>query len=131
MLTLYYFANKLNYLVVGTGNKTELEIGYFTKYGDGGVDLLPLGGLYKREVGELAVQLEVPPEIIKKPPSAGLWNGQTDEKEIGLTYPTLDEILFALAKGKKLRATPAVRKVRELIKNSQHKREGVRIFSPK
>ncbi|MEA1965244.1 MAG: NAD(+) synthase, partial [Candidatus Aerophobetes bacterium] len=76
MLTLYYFANNLNYLVLGTSNKSEILIGYFTKYGDGGCDILPLGGLLKTEVRELAKKLEVPDRIIKKPPSAGLWEGQ-------------------------------------------------------
>jgi NAD+ synthase len=93
MLTLYYFANKLNYLVVGTGNKSELTMGYFTKYGDGGVDILPLGDLLKSEVKQLAVELNVPHEIINKAPSAGLWAGQTDEGEMGITYAELDKIL--------------------------------------
>ncbi len=93
MLTLYYFANKLNYLVAGTGNKSELSIGYFTKYGDGGVDILPLGDLYKSEVCGLAKYLKVPEEIITKPPTAGLWAGQTDESEIGLTYDELEQQL--------------------------------------
>ena len=90
MLTLYYFANQLKYLVVGSSNRSELSIGYFTKYGDGGVDLLPLGNLVKRQVKELAGFLDIPPEIINKPPSAGLWPGQTDEDDLGISYDELD-----------------------------------------
>src|SRR4030042_1867615 len=90
MATLYYFANQLHYLVLGCGNKCELAVGYFTKYGDGGVDVLPLGNLVKSQVYELAHYLGIPGEIIDKPPSAGLWEGQTDEQEMGLTYEQLD-----------------------------------------
>ena len=93
MASLYYFANRLNYLVVGTGNRSELEVGYFTKYGDGGVDLLPLGALLKRQVRALAAHLGVPAPIIEKPPSAGLWEGQTDEGEMGFSYADLDRYL--------------------------------------
>lgn len=94
MITLYYFANLYNYLVVGTGNRSELEVGYFTKYGDGGVDILPLGGLVKTQVWELAKYLGIPENIINKPPSAGLWSGQTDEGELGFTYRQLDEVIL-------------------------------------
>lgn len=90
MVTLYYFANRLNYLAVGTGNLSELTVGYFTKYGDGGVDLLPIGGLVKAETRDLARYLGVPQAVIDKPPSAGLWPGQTDEGELGFTYAELD-----------------------------------------
>ena len=84
MVTLYYFANSLKYIVVGAGNRDELALGYFTKYGDGGVDILPLGNLLKGELKELARFLGVPEPIINKPPSADLWEGQTDEGELGL-----------------------------------------------
>jgi NAD+ synthase len=93
MLTLYYFANQLNYLVVGSGNRDELAIGYFTKYGDGGVDIQPLGSLLKSRVKELAQFLSIPRPIIDKPPSAGLWEGQTDEGELGFSYDELDRYL--------------------------------------
>ena len=83
MSALYFIANSLNYLVAGTGNRSELTIGYFTKHGDGAVDLLPLGRLLKSEVRELATSLEMPQSIIDKVPSAGLWVGQSDEDEIG------------------------------------------------
>jgi NAD+ synthase len=93
MLTLYYFANQLSYLVVGSGNRDELAIGYFTKYGDGGVDIQPLGSLLKGQVRELAQFLGIPRPIIDKPPSAGLWEGQTDEGELGFSYDELDGYL--------------------------------------
>lgn len=100
MTTLYFFANALGRLVVGTGNRSELTVGYFTKYGDGGVDLLPLGGLVKTQVRELAAYLGVPRRVIDKPPSAGLWSGQTDEGEMGATYAELDRyILDGVASG--------------------------------
>ena len=92
MLTLYYFANRLKYMVVGSGNRDELSLGYFTKYGDGGVDIQPLGNLLKGQVRELARFLGIPQPIINKPPSAGLWEGQTDEGELGLSYDELDLI---------------------------------------
>jgi NAD+ synthase len=94
MLTLYYVSNQMKYLVAGSGNRSELTIGYFTKHGDGGVDILPLGNLVKKEVIELARYLDIPREIIDKPPSAGLWLGQTDEGEIGFTYEALDRYLL-------------------------------------
>lgn len=94
MAVLYYFANLLRYLVVGTGNRSELYAGYFTKYGDGGVDVLPLGHLVKGEVRELARHLGVPEPVIAKPPSAGLWEGQTDEGEMGLSYEVLDRFIL-------------------------------------
>ena len=90
MLTLYYFANQLKYLVVGSSNRSELSVGYFTKYGDGGVDVIPLGNLVKAQVRELASFLGIPREIIIKPPSAGLWPGQTDEGDLGFSYDELD-----------------------------------------
>jgi len=90
MAMLYYFANKFNYLVVGSSNRCELAIGYFTKYGDGGVDIMPLGNLVKSQVREMARYLGIPPVIIDKAPSAGLWQGQTDEQEMGITYDDLD-----------------------------------------
>ncbi len=96
MLILYYHANSMNRLVLGTGNKSELLVGYFTKYGDGGVDLLPLGDLYKTDVQKIAIHLNVPFNILNKPPTAGLWQGQTDEKELGITYQLLDKILYLL-----------------------------------
>jgi NAD+ synthase len=93
MTTLYYVANGLDYLVAGTGNRCELTIGYFTKYGDGGVDMLPLGRLLKSQVRDIARDIGVPAAVIDKPPSAGLWLGQTDEGEMGFTYAELERYL--------------------------------------
>lgn len=124
MLVLYYFANKLNYLVVGTGNKSELMIGYFTKYGDGGVDLLPLGHLLKTEVRALAEVLDIPKAIIEMPPSAGLWAGQTDETEIGMSYEILDGILKAIESNDFAGCDrDKVEMVKAMVKKAGHKRE--------
>lgn len=94
MIVLYFYAAQLNYLVVGTTNKSELAVGYTTKYGDGGVDLLPLGNLVKEEVRALAAHLGIPTAIIAKAPSGGLWPGQRDEVEMGLSYKELDTYLI-------------------------------------
>lgn len=93
MATVYTIANNLGYLVVGTDNAAEIHTGYFTKYGDGGVDLVPLANLTKREVYEWAKILGVHEDIINKAPSAGLWEGQTDENEMGTTYNYIDDIV--------------------------------------
>lgn len=99
MLALYYFANLLGYVVLGTGNKAEFTLGYFTKWGDGGADLFPLADLTKSEVRGLAAELGVPPEIIERPPSAGLWQGQTDEAELGILYDQVDRWLVTGSSG--------------------------------
>jgi len=96
MVMLYAYANKTKSLVCGTSNKSELLIGYFTKYGDGGVDFMPLGDLYKTQLWQIARTLQLPKCMIEKPPTAGLWKGQTDEKELNMTYDTLDQILAGL-----------------------------------
>ena len=125
MLTLYYFANRLNYMVCGTGNKSELLAGYFTKHGDGGVDILPIGDLFKKDVRKLAEELGIPKSIITKPPTAGLWAGQTDEDEMGITYPELDDILMRIEKKRKqILAKDKINKVKAMISKSRHKREG-------
>jgi NAD+ synthase len=131
MITLYYHANKLNYLVVGTGNKSESVMGYFTKYGDGGVDILPLGGLLKSQVKEMARELGIPAKIIDKKPSAGLWHGQTDEEEMGITYAVLDKIIPGLEK-KKLTGLDQklVKKVKQKMAQTEHKRSLPPIFLP-
>ena len=100
MATLYSIAQRENGLVVGTGDKSELMLGYFTKYGDGGADLLPIGGLYKTEVRALARHLGIPSKIADKPPSPTLWKGQTAESELGFSYAVADEVLFAIEQGK-------------------------------
>ncbi len=94
MKILYDIAAQKKYLVAGTGNKSELDIGYNTKHGDGGVDIEPIGNYYKTEIYEMAKLMpEIPEETITRPPSAELWDGQTDEDEIGMSYKELDEIL--------------------------------------
>ncbi|WAA11574.1 NAD(+) synthase [Fervidibacillus halotolerans] len=93
MTTLYTLANNYGYLVVGTDNAAEWYTGYFTKFGDGGVDLVPLVHFTKGEVRQLAKELGVPKEIIERAPSAGLWEGQTDEDEMGTTYEMIDKYL--------------------------------------
>lgn len=128
MTVLYYFANKLNYLVCGTGNKSEIMVGYFTKHGDGATDILPIGDLAKTQVRALAKELGIPQRIINKPPTAGLWPGQTDEGEMGITYPELDGILERLKNKKRQIASMAkVNKVKAMIKRSEHKRQGPKI----
>ncbi|MFC7321007.1 NAD(+) synthase [Halobacillus campisalis] len=93
MSTLYTLATNHQYLVVGTDNAAEWHTGYFTKFGDGGVDLVPLVNLTKGEVREMAEYLGVPDEVIHKQPSAGLWEGQTDENEMGTSYDMIDRYL--------------------------------------
>jgi NAD+ synthase len=122
MTTLYYIANARNYLVGGSGNKSELLVGYFTKFGDGGVDLLPLGDLYKREVYGLARELGVPQAILDRPPTAGLWAGQTDEAEMGLTYDALERALVALSGGDQEVHDETLSRVRDMMEGSAHKR---------
>jgi NAD+ synthase len=131
MAVLYYHANLLNYLVVGTGNKSEILTGYFTKYGDGAVDILPIGDLYKTQVRMLAEYIGIPTHILNKIPTPGLWKGQTDEDELGITYPELDLILFALERGLSReeiqRETQiSMRKIKlviERLARTKHKRE--------
>ncbi len=96
MLCAYYAANTRSLLVLGTSNRSELLLGYYTKYGDGAADLFPLGDLYKTEVRALAPHAGVPRRIISKPPTGGLWSGQTDEAELGADYRTLDRLLRLL-----------------------------------
>ncbi|MFB0527284.1 MAG: NAD+ synthase, partial [bacterium] len=130
MSILYDWALALRGLVLGTSNKTELSMGYFTKYGDGGVDLEPLGGLYKTQVRQLAKYLGVPQPIIRMRPSAGLWPGQTDEGELGINYEELDKILYYMfdkkySKKKLLNlgfSAKNIDRVKNFVNNSEHKR---------
>jgi NAD+ synthase len=129
MMTLYYFANLNHYLVIGTGNKSEISVGYFTKYGDGGVDVLPLGDFLKSEVRELARSLKVPRVIIDKPPSAGLWAGQTDESEMGVTYEEIDNYLKGLEEKTTSDLTSQVKnKINAMMMTSEHKRASIPIY---
>ena len=129
-MVLYYFANTQHGLVVGTGDKSEIMLGYFTKFGDGACDILPLADLYKTSVRNLAKHLGIPERIRVKASSPELWPGQTAEKELGLSYEKLDRILWGLERWmtpeeivEETRLRPAlVRKVRERWLRSEHKR---------
>ena len=120
MTTLYFIANSLNYLVAGTGNRSELAVGYFTKHGDGAADLLPLARMMKSEVRALASELGVPEAIVDRPASAGLWIGQTDEEEIGFTYGELERYLNEGPEG----VSPALAmKIERVTRSTEHKRQ--------
>jgi len=124
MTALYFYGQtKGKSLIAGTSNRAELAIGYFTKYGDGAADFEPLASLYKQEVRKLAKILSVPEKIITKPPSAGLWAGQTDESEIGLTYDIIDEILYRIDYDIDLDGLidKNIQKVRDLMSSARHK----------
>ncbi len=131
MSLLYFHANQMNRLVMGTSNKTEIILGYYTKYGDGGVDLEPIARLYKTEVWELSRRVGIPEFIIAKKPSAGLWTGQTDEDELGISYIKLDNVLMMLEQNKApeiIMSTVGVsleqlNSVMKRIERSEHKRK--------
>jgi NAD+ synthase len=125
MTTLYAVANNYGYMVVGTDNAAEWHTGYFTKYGDGGVDLVPLVHFTKGEVREMARILGVPEEIITKAPSAGLWEGQTDESEMGTTYEMIDKYL----KGEDIPEKD--RQIIERLHNRSHHKRQLAIAPPK
>lgn len=118
MTTLYAIAQQNGFLVCGCSNKAEMTYGYFTKYGDSGVDLLPIADLLKGEVRTLAEYLGVPRCIIDRPPTAGLWEGQTDEAEMGLSYDELDRYI---AEGKA--RTAADSRIKAAFTSSEHKRK--------
>lgn len=135
MILLFEYANMTKSLVCGSSNKSEILVGYFTKYGDGGADIQPIGDLYKTQVLELAKFLKIPDEMISKPPTAGLWLGQTDEKELKISYKDLDKILAGLEQkigideiadivGVK---KSNVERIRDMRIKSQHKRRAALI----
>jgi NAD+ synthase len=130
MIFNYVAANLDRRVVLGTSNRTEMLLGYFTKFGDGGCDFEPIGALYKSHVRQLARYLEVPERIIAKKPSAGLWPGQTDEGELGATYEVIDDIIHLLADEKRSVADAAkelgasvdlVAKMHAMMLKSRHK----------
>ena len=133
MAILYYYASAMGGIVVGTADKSELQLGYFTKYGDGGVDIFPIADLYKTQVRKIARYMGVPEYIIKKQSSARLWRGQTAEGEIGVSYEIIDKILNQINFDNILKNTPVpqvmgvdqkdVGTVIEWIKNNRHKHE--------
>ena len=124
MTCLYLQAQRDNRLVIGAGNLAERTVGYFTKWGDGACDLNPLAMLTKQEVYTLARYLEIPDCIINKKPSAGLWDGQTDEDELGLTYAAIDAFILNSTSGD----TETDRKITDRIAGSAHKHAFPPIF---
>ena len=130
MLIAYYHANLEGKLVIGTSNKTELLTGFFTKYGDGGVDFMPLGSLWKYNIKQLSKYLEIPENIIKKTPSPGFYEGHTDEAELGMSYDNIDLILYAYEKGLTINeisgdlsiSSSEVSRILNKVKANQHKR---------
>jgi NAD+ synthase len=130
MTVTYYFANKHRRMVMGTSNKTELLTGFFTKYGDGGVDLMPLADLYKTQLRQLARHLRIAESIVEKPPSPGFYPGHTDEDELGIEYTTLDLILYSWEKGSDASTIARdlgtsqglVESVMRRVKTNEHKR---------
>jgi len=135
MTLLYYYANKLDYLVLGTGDRSEILIGYYTKYGDGGVDIAPLAVLYKSQVRKLALHLGLPERIALKPSSPRLWRGHEAEKELGISYEQVDLVLhskldlgYAEEEIPEATGVPeaVVRRVLEMYRRSEHKRVGVK-----
>ena len=131
MCMLYYYANQKNFLVAGTSNRSELLIGYFTKHGDGGADILPLASLYKTQVRALGHHLKLPDAILGKKSAPMLWERHTAEEEIGVPYEEIDTILYCLFDlklspkntAKKLGvAFEKVEKIRQMNSNSTHKR---------
>lgn len=126
MILLYAAANNIDGLVLGTGNKTEILTGFFTKYGDGGVDIEVIGEVWKTEVFALAKYFGLPKNIYTKAPTAELFHGQTDERELGIDYPTLDLILQKMEQNALAKPfNPSELLVEKLVLNSIHKRGGV------
>ena len=104
MITLYDLSARENAIVIGTGNKTEILLGYSTIFGDTACAINPIGDLYKTQISDLAKYLKIPQSIIDKKPSADLWEGQTDENEMGLTYKEVDKFLFQKINNRKSKA---------------------------
>ncbi len=137
MILLHSLARLHNGLVIGTGDKSEITIGYFTKFGDGGVDILPIGDLYKSQVRQVASSVNLPKSVYEKPPSPGLWNGQSAENELGIDYFLLDRILYrrfdlwlddkTIAEELSIPLS-SVRHVIGRVKRTQHKRLPTEIF---
>ena len=122
MAVVYYHTNIDHRLVCGTSNRSEYMLGYCTKFGDNAADIQPIIHMYKDEIYEAARELKIPDPIVKKAPSAGLWEGQSDESEIGLSYAEIDASLRALELHQWKATTPTEEKVLTLVKKSEHKR---------
>ncbi|MDP8903324.1 MAG: NAD+ synthase [Thermoproteota archaeon] len=138
MSILYYYAGISGYLVAGTSDKSEVQIGYFSKFGDGAADIMPIAVLYKTQVRVLAQYLDIPAEIVQKKSSPRLWENHLAEEEIGMDYEIIDQILHLLV-DKKIQpkdikrklgvSTKHVNKVRGMIEKSLHKRRPAAIVS--
>jgi NAD+ synthase len=129
MLLLYGYANAHKALVIGTSNKTELMLGYFTKWGDGSADILPIASLYKTQVMELAEYLGVPKSILQRTPSAELYVGQRDEAELGASYEELDRALALLEQHRAPR-TKLEKRIAKMVERNKHKRALSYVVSP-
>lgn len=131
MTVLYHRAQALDGLVVGTGNKSEIAVGYFTKYGDGAADLLPLALFTKTQVRHLAGLLNLPDWVMERTPSAGLWENQSDESEMGFSYSELDDTIEKLAKGKETEVEQSLLEcIQQKIEASGHKKAAPPVFDP-
>ena len=133
MALLYHYAAINNLLVLGTSDKSELMVGYFTKFGDGAADILPLGGLYKSQVKFLGKQLGLSEQIVNQPSSPRFWKGHVAEKEIGLKYNEIDAILLCYLQNDLINCKQSKRKIKlviDMITKSQHKREHIPIITP-
>jgi NAD+ synthase len=126
MCIIYYYAGIMHRLVLGTSDKSELRLGYYTKYGDGAADIFPIADLYKTEVRELATYLQIPSRILEKKSSPRLWKRQTAEGEIGLYYEEIDEILSQLdtdTLNKSKFNSKSVQRIMKLIESNKHKQD--------
>lgn len=133
MALLYHYAGLLNLLVLGTSDKSELMIGYFTKFGDGGADILPIGGLFKSQVKLLGQELGIPEQILNEPSSPRFWKEHVAEKELGLSYSDIDNILQSYLNNDLENCNQSIKKIKvvsKMIKKSLHKREQIPICSP-
>jgi NAD+ synthase len=133
MSLLYYYAATNDLLVLGTADKSELMIGYFTKFGDAGADIFPIGELYKSQVRLLGKELQVPEQILQQPSSPGLWKGQLAEKEIGVPYGEIDRILESYLRNRWNTAEFSQRKIKlvtDMIKKNQHKKDDTPTCNP-
>lgn len=125
MTYLYQYAQYNDFFVIGTGNLSERTVGYFTKWGDGACDFNPIGMITKGEVYIVAKYLEIPHSIINKKPSAGLWEGQTDEQELGVTYTQIDDFILKGTSGN----NESDNLIKRRIELSNHKLQGISIFN--
>ena len=130
MALLYYYAATNNLLVLGTADKSELVLGFFTKFGDAGADIFPIGELYKSQVRLLGKELDIPEQILQQPSTPGFWRGQLAEKEIGLPYVEIDKILESYLSNRLNRREHSQRKIKlviDMIEKNRHKKEDIPI----